>query len=185
MTTELKLILFIVASVGIVRVSRSSLRHYRSHGFPRFFAWEGILGLFFLNVNAWFQKPFSFPQLCSWIFLTLSLLLVLLGARQLVKQGQQDRSRTDTVLMDFEKTTTLVTVGIYRYIRHPLYGSLLFLTWGIFLKQITGIGLLLTALVTVLLILTARREEVENIDYFGAAYSAYMNETKMFIPYLF
>ena len=34
----------------------------------------------------------------------------------------------------FESTTTLVTAGAYRYIRHPLYESGLMLAWGAALK---------------------------------------------------
>jgi len=41
-----KLIVFTLATLGIIYVSRLSLRHPRSHGFYRFFAWEAILALF-------------------------------------------------------------------------------------------------------------------------------------------
>ncbi|MCK7540462.1 MAG: hypothetical protein MZV63_61010 [Marinilabiliales bacterium] len=44
-------------------------------------------------------------------------------------------TRVDEKLFRFEKTTELVTSGIYRYIRHPMYSSLLLLAWGIWLKQ--------------------------------------------------
>jgi len=35
-----------------------------------------------------------------------------------------------------------------------------------------------------LLKLTARAEERENIRYFGAAYQAYRQHTKMFVPFI-
>jgi protein-S-isoprenylcysteine O-methyltransferase Ste14 len=38
---------------------------------------------------------------------------------------------------------------------------------------------------TIFLILTAKIEEVENIAYFGEEYRAYMQKTRMFIPYIF
>ena len=40
-----KLALFIAGTVALAIASRSSLLHPRSHGFTRFLAWEGILGL--------------------------------------------------------------------------------------------------------------------------------------------
>ncbi len=43
--------------------------------------------------------------------------------------------RVDDKLFKFEKTTELVTTGIFKYIRHPLYSSLIFLTWGIYFKH--------------------------------------------------
>jgi len=39
-----------------------------------------------------------------------------------------------------EATTHLVTNGIYQFIRHPLYASLIYLTWGIFFKSPTMLG---------------------------------------------
>ncbi len=49
-----KIIAFVVLSLVLVFISRSSLRAPRSHGFYRFFAWEFILALFLLNANVWF-----------------------------------------------------------------------------------------------------------------------------------
>jgi protein-S-isoprenylcysteine O-methyltransferase Ste14 len=84
-----------------------------------------------------------------------------------------------------EKTTELVTTGVYRYIRHPFYSSLLFLGWGILFKKLSWIGVLLAVLTTIFLIITARKEEIENIQFFGANYQEYMKRTKMFVPFLF
>ena len=88
-------------------------------------------------------------------------------------------------LLGFEKTTTLVTTGIFRYIRHPLYSSLLLLTWGIFFKSPSAIGIFLASASTLFLVATARADEAECIQFFGAPYREYMRRTKMFIPYLF
>lgn len=59
----------------------------------------------------------------------MSLVLLGLGLHLFVA-GKPASHRHDETLMSFEKTTALVTTGIYRRIRHPLYGSLLFLAWG-------------------------------------------------------
>jgi protein-S-isoprenylcysteine O-methyltransferase Ste14 len=88
-------------------------------------------------------------------------------------------------MLDFEKTTSLVTTGAYRYIRHPLYSSLLFLTWGVFFKNPSWLGGLLGVMATSFLVATARIEEAEDIRFFGPAYRAYMNGTKMFVPFVF
>jgi hypothetical protein len=40
-----KLIAFVVLSVGLIYISRGSLRAPHSHGFYRFFAWEFIVAL--------------------------------------------------------------------------------------------------------------------------------------------
>jgi protein-S-isoprenylcysteine O-methyltransferase Ste14 len=61
----------------------------------------------------------------------------------------------------------------------------LFLGWGIVLKNISWIGILLAVMITMLLILTAKKEENENIQYFGERYREYMKHTKMFVPFIF
>ena len=183
--TLVKLAVFILGSLGLAWVSRASLVSPRSHGFYRFFAWEAILVLALLNVDVWFRDPFSWHQLISWLLLVISAFLVVHGVRLLRQIGKPDARRDDAPLVAFEKTTTLVTQGVYRYIRHPLYSSLLFLAWGIFCKSPAWLGGVLAVTATLFLVATARAEETEDIRFFGAVYEEYITQTKMFIPFLF
>ena len=180
-----KVILFVLATIGITWVSRSSLRNVQTHGFYRFFAWETILILFLVNMNYWFVDPFSLRQIISWSFLIVSLVLIYQGVQLFRRQGRLDQERNDPALVGIEKTTELVTTGVYQYIRHPFYSSLLFLGWGILLKNVNWIGALLAVVTTILLIITARKEEIENIEFFGENYQEYMKRTKMFVPFIF
>lgn len=181
----LEFIIFIAASAGIFYVTRASLRVPGSHGFYRFFALESLVVLLLLNLRNWFAEPFSFHQIISWFLLLVSLFLVIRGVFLLIRIGKPERERKDAALMGFEKTTALVTEGIYEYIRHPLYSSLLFLGWGIFFKAPSWLAGGLVTAATIFLVLTARAEEAENIRYFGPAYESYMKRTKMFVPFLF
>lgn len=185
MTFQFKVVVFIVASIVIAWVSRSSLLNFRSHGFYRFFAWEAIVVLILLNLDYWFYKPFSIHQIVSWLLLITSLFLVIQGFQLLLRVGKPDSKRSDPSLIGIEKTTELVTVGAYRYIRHPLYSSLLFLAWGAFFKHPSWVGISLAVIITFFLTITAKIEEAENIRFFGPAYQNYMKQTKMFIPLLF
>jgi protein-S-isoprenylcysteine O-methyltransferase Ste14 len=171
------IVIFSVISAGIVYLSWSSLRDRQSHGFYRFFAFESILILILLNVEHWFSEPLAPRQILSWALLIGSLFLAVHGFRLLRVVGQPEGQ--------IEDTTTLVTVGAYRYIRHPLYSSLLLLAWGTFFKAPSLAGLLLAGIVTASLVATARAEEAENLRKFGEAYAAYMETTRRFIPYLF
>jgi protein-S-isoprenylcysteine O-methyltransferase Ste14 len=108
------------------------------------------------------------------------------GAYSLRTRGKPARQREgDPSLFTFEKTTALVTSGIYKYIRHPLYSSLFLLNWGIFFKFPGGIGLALALIASLFLLATARADEAECIQFFGNQYQEYMKQTKMFIPYVF
>jgi len=184
--TVLKAVLFVVGSAGVVYISRASLRSPRSHGFYRFFAWEAILALFLRNVESWFWNPFSLQQIISWIFLIVSAFLVLHAVHLLRNLGKPNAQRTDDeTTIGFEKTTTLVGVGAYKYIRHPMYSSLLFLTWGVLFKDLSWASGMFALAATVFLVATAKAEEAENIRFFGTSYQTYIQQTKMFIPFLF
>ena len=181
-----KLFVFVIATSLLIYVSRASLRQPGSHGFYRFFAWECILLLFLLNVEKWFIDPFSWHQLIAWTLLFACIVPLAFGVKALRGRGQPTEERPgDPSLLAFEKTTALVTTGIYAYIRHPLYCSLLLLTWGIFFKAPSLLGMLLALVATAFLFATARADEGECIQFFGTEYQNYMQKTKRFVPFLF
>ena len=175
----IKLVIFVIASVIIVWASWAPLqvRDRRSHGFFRFFAWESILALVLLNAEYWFTEPFSISQIISWLLLCASVFLAVHGVHLLRVIGKPQGQ--------FENTTTLVKLGAYKFIRHPLYSSLLLLAWGVFFKHPSLLGGALALMATVFLVATARVEEMENSNKFGGEYAAYMKATKMFIPFVF
>lgn len=173
----IEMILFILGSAFIVWYSIPSLHQPGSHGFYRFFSWEFILGLFVLNVRTWFVKPFVWYQLISWFLLVLSIFPVVAGFILLRFAGKPEGN--------FEATTQLVTRGIYRLIRHPLYASLLYLNWGIFFKSPSLLDGCFAVVATAFLYATARADEAECLVKFGQQYAVYMKTTKMFIPFIY
>jgi protein-S-isoprenylcysteine O-methyltransferase Ste14 len=180
-----KLIIFLILSIPIVIVSWRTLGKLNSHGFYRFISWECILWLIISNITYWFTDAFGYAQICSWILLIASIYVVLAGILLMKKIGKPRESRSDESLYAFEKTSELVEQGIFGYIRHPLYSSLLLLTWGVYLKQPTLLLLPVAAASSVFLYFTAWFEEKEDIRHFGDAYREYMKKTKRFIPFLF
>ncbi len=153
-----------------------SIKHKRYHGIARFFAFESIFILFLMNYRSWFLDPFSPVHILSWLLLLLSIYPVTAGFILLKKVGKPDSN--------FENTSILVQSGIYAYIRHPLYLSVLLLGTGIMLKDISPVQLLLGTINFIALIFTALMEEKEMIMKFGDEYRTYMKSTKMFIPWL-
>jgi len=184
MSDLLKLIILLGATTGFIYLSWKSLSNPRSHGFYRFFAFEAIVVLVLLNLDYWLYEPFSLHQIISWLLLIVSLFLVIHGFFLLRMVGNPKIERNDRTLIGIERTTELVTVGAYRYIRHPLYSSGLIGTWGVFFKNPSWVGFCLAVITTLFWTITARIEEVENIRFFGPAYQMYMKKTKMFIPFL-
>ena len=184
MLSMFRFVVFIIVSVAIYHVSRASLRSSYSHGFFRFFAWETFLVLMLLNLNIRAYQPSSMHHDMAIVCLILSGLLGIHGFQALRREGKPDDDRDDPTLLRIEKTTVLVTAGVYKYVRHPLYCSFLLLTWGSFLFIPSWQAGLLAIVVTLNIIAAARVEEKENSLYFCAAYNDYMKRTKMFIPFV-
>jgi protein-S-isoprenylcysteine O-methyltransferase Ste14 len=182
----MKIIAFVIGSVVLITISRTSLRQPHSHGFSRFFAWEAMLGLFLINAAYWFRNPFAWYQIIAWMLLFSCIVPLVFGVQALRGRGKPTENREgDPSLLAFEKTTALVTTGIYHYIRHPLYSSLLLLAWGTFFKLPSVSGGILVSIATIFLVFTAKADEVECVRFFGTAYRDYMKTTRMFIPFLF
>jgi len=171
--------LFITGSVVLAWLSRKPLRKRTSHGYYRFFAGEAIILLVVLNRN-----PVG-DQTVADLLLFLSAALVILGYGALRWFGNASPARSDDTLLGFEKTTTLVTSGVFRFIRHPMYASLIALAWAFFFRVPSPLALALAGVASVFLFLTARADERECLAYFGAGYADYMKRTRRFVPYLF
>jgi protein-S-isoprenylcysteine O-methyltransferase Ste14 len=178
-------IIFLGATAVFVWISWFSLLNPRSHGFYRFFAWECALALVLLNFPVWTKNPSSFQQLVSWVLLAASILLALHAVHLLRSLGKPSQHRHEPELLAFEKTSSLVTTGAYRYIRHPMYAALLLLAWGTFLKDISVASSMLVGETSVALFFTALREEEECKRHFGAAYVEYLKTSKRFVPFVF
>ncbi len=177
MHTPLAVAAFLLVGGAIAWHSRHDLSDSRRHGFYRCFGFETLLLIVYRALPAWFDKPFSLVQIASWILLIVSLSLAIVGFRALIVRGKP--------VSDFEATTVLVRSGVYRFIRHPLYASLIYLTWGTALKDLTLVTVIASLVATVLFDATARTEERENASKFGEAYIAYSSATKRFVPFLY
>lgn len=180
---EIRIALLIAATAALTAVSWRAIPQVRSHGFYRFIAWESIVALVIWNLPSWFDEPLSARQIASWMVLCASLLVLWQGVVRL-RAARHTDARADRELYAFERTSELVTSGIYRYIRHPLYASLLYLAWGAFLKDVSPVAIILVVVASVSLFSTAIADEKECVAYFGEPYVHYMERTKRFIPYV-
>jgi Putative protein-S-isoprenylcysteine methyltransferase len=181
-----EIIIFSVLSIPVIYFSRHVILNIKSHGFYRFAGWECIAWLLANNYKYWFVNIFAWNQIISWVVLFYSVYLVIAGVILLKNLGKADQTRVDNSLYKFEKTTDLVEAGLYKFIRHPLYGSLIFLSWGIYLKNTSSIILLIIVILSsILFYVTAKFDEKECLEYFGEKYKDYMKRTKMFIPFIF
>ena len=169
--------IFITLGLGAVILSGRPRFKSRSYRFFRLLAFEALLLLVYVNSPSWFFAPFSPQQVISWILLLGSIALAIPGFWMLHKYGQPTNG--------IETTTQLVDSGVFRYIRHPLYTSLLLFGWGVFFKHPTWTAAGIALGATAFLMATTVYEEEENLGRFGEVYVDYQKRTWRMIPFMF
>ena len=171
------LILLIAGTLLLIYLSWiASVKEKRYHGIYRFFSFESIFLIVLLNYQSWFRNALSTQQIISWILFLCSLIFAIWGFVLLYRMGKPEGH--------LERTTSLVTTGLYGYIRHPLYLSLILGGFGAMAKDPGYPQIILSIINFIAPIFTARVEEQEMIKKFGDEYRDYMRKTKMFFPYV-
>lgn len=79
---------------------------------------------------------------------------------------------------------SLVTSGVYRFIRHPQYTGLMLLSLGMIIEWATLPMILMFPIMVYMYVRLAKKEERDMLTEFGAEYEEYMKKTKRFIPFV-
>ena len=111
--------------------------------------------------------------------------VILAVAVWLFWRSHTDLGRNWSPSLQLREGHMLVTEGVYRYIRHPMYASMWL--WGIaqaLLLQNWVAGWASLVLFLPLYVLRVPREERMLLEYFGDAYRTYMNRTARVVPHL-
>jgi len=112
--------------------------------------------------------------------------LVFASALWLFYRTHADLGRNWSVSLEVRNCHTLVTAGIYRHIRHPLYAAfwlwaiaqaLLLPNWVAGAAGLIGFGMLF--------FFRVGREEQLMIEAFGEEYRAYMRQTARVVPFVY
>jgi protein-S-isoprenylcysteine O-methyltransferase Ste14 len=172
----LKIIIFFVFSLIIVKISWTDIFGTNGRKFYRFFAIEFLFLLILVNYSYWLRNPFTIFRMITLVILGGSFLLAGYGIYYLLEYGKPKISG------NIEAITNLETSGIYKYIRHPLYSSMILLGAVTLIKNPSLLATSLFSVATVFLYATARTEEKENLLKFGQDYAVYMKRTGMFFP---
>ncbi len=110
-------------------------------------------------------------------------IIVFVAAMSFHMKGHAVHKQAD---QDSEKIEELVTAGMFSYVRHPMYSSLIAMILGMTVASGVVIMIFPAALVSMLTVLTALKEEEFLIKKFGDEYREYMKRVPYrFIPRIF
>ena len=155
----MKVIVFLILSLPLLALSWRALFSLKNHGLYRLVVFECILWLAIQNYRYLIVEEFDLQQLVSSAFMITSLVFVLSAVLTMRKKGRVSKQRQDHTLLGFEKTTILIESGIFKYVRHPMYSSLLFLAWGILLRHLEVTLLIIGLIATLSGVVAALIEE--------------------------
>ena len=158
-------------------IGKSMMRGYRL--FYNAFSFLTFLPILYLVRTLPDAPLYSVPAPISYVMLVgqgLGLILLIVGVLQ-----------TDTLsfiglsqLFTEEKSSALVTKGLYRLVRHPLYTAGLMVLWLSPTVSVNSFTLYIGA--TVYILVGAYFEERKLLREFGQAYAEYKSKTPMLIP---
>jgi len=133
-----------------------------------------VLPVLYLIEPGWLGfADYALPTWTAWLGTPC-----MIGAAWLFWRSHADLGRNWSVTLELREGHTLITHGIYRRIRHPMYAAVWL--WGLgqlllLPNWLTG-GANLLAFVPLYLVRVPREERMM-LDHFGAAYRAYMSAT--------
>lgn len=84
---------------------------------------------------------------------------------------------------EIKENASLITTGAYRYIRHPMYFTVLLMMLSVVVSKPTFLSFVIYTLLIVTLFLKAKKEEMLWMER-SCEYKMYMQNTKKIIPFL-
>ncbi|MCW4002028.1 MAG: isoprenylcysteine carboxylmethyltransferase family protein [Candidatus Bathyarchaeota archaeon] len=125
------------------------------------------------------------------VFALAGLCLLLIGgylrfkARLDLKKKAGFSSLGSTARLQIVEGHRLLTDGLYKHVRHPIYLAETLRNFGFVLIFSSIYGVLFIGIGTILLLFRIRIEEKMLVEAFGEDYKEYQRKTKKLIPYIY
>jgi len=118
------------------------------------------------------------------LIIIVGLLIIIIGTFVNIK-GRIDLGKNWANHIKIYKNHTLVSTGVYRLVRHPLYASLIWAFYGASLVYLNFIALLLNTFIFIPFMYYRAKQEEELLDKEFFDYNKYKRRVAMFFPKLF
>ena len=131
------------------------------------------------------QEKFSSISLVVDLISVMGIILMLLGGIiMIISRLTLGIFGTPTVTNTEQHK--LITNRTYRYVRHPIYLSMIILMMGYSLSFCSFLSTLFYTISLIIFVMSRIKiEEKQLLDLFGKEYSEYMNRTKRLLPFIY
>lgn len=166
--------------------------------------WRGFPGKAAFDPPLWLHAPMAAVQVAGWVLLFVALVQYDLGrfgglaqARVIVHRrgtgwgggrraggygpmaGAAEELPAPPPDIPQARLEPLVTHGVHRYVRHPLYTAMFLVFWG---RAFDEAALMTAAWATLYLVIGTRFEERKLMEIYGADYARYSAAVPRFLP---
>ena len=134
-----------------------------------------IYDIFYLG---WKIHDSGFLSYFGVVLIIMGMVIRIIGERQLKKQF--------SLFVKIRKDHNLITTGLYKYVRHPLYSAAILAAIGGIIAFNSWLGCIAVVfLMTPALVYRIKIEEEALIKKFGKQYSDYKKKVKMLVPWIY
>jgi protein-S-isoprenylcysteine O-methyltransferase Ste14 len=181
------LVIFVLLRIGPrLRARKTPVRHSEKDARDLALVGSNVIGL---GIVPLIYVATGFPQFANYPFMPAqgyAGTAVWIAALWLLYRTHRDLGHNWSMSLDVREQHTLVTAGVYTYVRHPMYSAfwlmgtaqlLLLPNWFAGFAGLIGFAVLFFGRV--------RREEEMMIGAFGDEYRAYMRRTARVIPWIY
>ena len=166
--------------------------------------WRGFPGKAAFDPPLWLHAPMAAVQVAGWVLLFVALVQYDLGrfgglaqARVIVHRrgtgrgggrraggygpmaGAAEELPAPPPDIPQARLEPLVTHGVHRYVRHPLYTAMFLVFWG---RAFDEAALMTASWATLYLVIGTRFEERKLMEIYGADYARYSAAVPRFLP---
>ena len=133
-----------------------------------------IITLHFIKINLFNQKLIQVEFLIINYISNLSITIALI----IIAFSLKDLGKSLSPMPRPKENSKLITSGIYRIFRHPMYYALIIISFSLFIKSLTIYSLILSTLLTFIIFNKIKIEE-EYLTKKFHNYTLYKNEVKI------
>ncbi|HIH24988.1 TPA: isoprenylcysteine carboxylmethyltransferase family protein [Candidatus Woesearchaeota archaeon] len=145
----------------------------------------GTMLLFFIMLYLTLRTgtgTFAIDDIAYRIAVTMACIVVVLAGTVVNIKGRYDLGKNWANHIKIYGGHTLITTGMYRVVRHPLYASLIWIAFAASIAYQNWLGVLLTATVFTPMMSYRARQEEELLSERFKEYKEYMKRTPRFFP---